>query len=199
MFMGKEENNMAFCTNCGASLGEGQKFCTNCGTPVELPSAADSALQAAAAETAVQAADTAFETAPQPLPQQPPQAPAVPEYRPEPAAPGSQLNYAPEGREAFRPEDIARNKGMGVLAYLGLLVLIPIFAAKESAFARFHANQGLVLLVCEFAFWIVGKVFDFVGTLGGIFTFVLAVIGIINAVRGQAKELPVVGRVRLLK
>ena len=38
----------------------------------------------------------------------------------------------------FDPSDVEKNKVMGVLAYLGILVLIPILAAKESPFARFH-------------------------------------------------------------
>ena len=47
--------------------------------------------------------------------------------------------------DSFHPQDIAQNKAMAILAYLGILVLIPIFAAKNSAFAKFHANQGLIL------------------------------------------------------
>ena len=35
---------------------------------------------------------------------------------------------------------------MAILAYFGILVLIPILAAKDSKFARFHANQGLLFM-----------------------------------------------------
>ena len=38
------------------------------------------------------------------------------------------------------PEDVQNNKVFAILAYIGILVLVPIFAAKESKFARFHAN-----------------------------------------------------------
>ena len=41
------------------------------------------------------------------------------------------------------------NKVMAILSYFGILVLIPIFAAKDDAFARYHANQGLVLLIAS--------------------------------------------------
>ena len=47
----------------------------------------------------------------------------------------------------FDPRDIEQNKLMAILAYLGILVIIPILAAKESKFARFHSNQGLILLI----------------------------------------------------
>ena len=190
---------MAFCTNCGAPLKEGQKFCTGCGAP-----AAAHAEQNQAAAAAVQA---------EPLPAEVPAEPAAAqgeyvsqaEYAPQaPAAPTldeklGQLNNTPDTTADFSGEDIARNKGMAVLAYIGILVLIPLFAAKESPYARYHANQGLVLLVCGFAFWILGKILGFLGTLGGILCFILAIIGIVNAVQGKAKELPVIGKVRLLK
>lgn len=50
--------------------------------------------------------------------------------------------------------DINSNKGYAILSYFSLLVLIPIFAAKDSKFARFHANQGLVLMIAEVVYWI---------------------------------------------
>jgi hypothetical protein len=43
---------------------------------------------------------------------------------------------------AIDPQDAQDNKIMAILAYLGLLFLVPFLAAKESPFARFHTNQG---------------------------------------------------------
>ena len=43
--------------------------------------------------------------------------------------------------------DAEQNKVFGILAYLGILCLIPLLAAKDSRFARYHANQGLVLFL----------------------------------------------------
>lgn len=111
------------------------------------------------------------------------------------------------------PKDAQDNKVMGILAYLGILVLVPIFAAKESPFARFHANQGLVLLIASFAYsvivWIVTFVLALVspglaliGTLLSLVSLVflvLMIIGIINAAKGETKELPVIGKYRILK
>lgn len=51
----------------------------------------------------------------------------------------------------FDPMDIKENKVMAVLAYIGLLVLVPIFAAKDSKYARFHATQGLNITVLSVA------------------------------------------------
>ena len=38
-----------------------------------------------------------------------------------------------------------------------------------------------------------------VGIVGGIFTFVCMILGIINAVQDQAKPLPLIGQIQLLK
>jgi len=105
----------------------------------------------------------------------------------------------------FDPTDIAQNKTMGILAYLGILVLIPIFAAKTSKYARYHANQGLILFLIEFVFGIIlnillgiSAVFAIFGLLNFAF-LALLIIGIINASSGKAKELPIIGKYILLK
>jgi len=107
------------------------------------------------------------------------------------------------------PKDAQDNKVMAILAYLGILVLVPIFAAKESPFARFHANQGLLLCIAAIAYFIVLWILVFIlalisPTLAGIIGLVLylasviypvfVIIGIINAAKGQAKELPLIGK-----
>ena len=106
---------------------------------------------------------------------------------------------------AYESADIEQNKVMAVLAYLGPLVLVPILAAKDSKFAKFHANQGLVLFICSIVYWIALMFISFVlysiSDYLGIFVhilrllniafLVLAILGIVNAINGQAKELPV--------
>ena len=112
------------------------------------------------------------------------------------------------------PKDFQDNKIMGILAYFGPLVLVPIFAAKESPFARYHSNQGLILLILAIA---LGIVFNIIGRiilaislslwflttlLSGLVWLgigVFAIIGIINAVNGQMKELPFIGKYKILK
>jgi len=111
------------------------------------------------------------------------------------------------------PQDAQDNKIMGVLAYLGILILVPILKAKESPFARFHVNQGLVLFIASFAYstvvWIVTFVLtmispslSLIGSLLSIVSIgflVLIVLGIINAVNGVTKELPIIGKYRIIK
>ena len=115
----------------------------------------------------------------------------------------------PDTTAEYDEKDIADNKVMGILAYCYWLVLVPIFAAKDSKFARFHANQGVVLAIVATVFAIVvsilsripfiGWLFAIVGSLGELATVGLMVIGIINAANGKAKELPFIGKFRILK
>ena len=106
-------------------------------------------------------------------------------------------DYTPEQD----PEDVQKNKVMAVLAYLGVLVLIPMFLANKSRYAKFHTNQGVILLVIEIVACLLGyiPVIRIIGRILGILTFVFAIIGIINAVKGEAKELPYIGHFRFIK
>lgn len=40
-------------------------------------------------------------------------------------------------------------KGVAIFAYFGLFCLIPLLKAKGSPYARFHANQGIVLMIFQ--------------------------------------------------
>lgn len=113
----------------------------------------------------------------------------------------------------FEKEDIRENKAVAVLAYLGILVVVPLFFAKDSKFARFHAGQGLAVLAASVGYNIIvgitGKIltmfswwfYYLVGPMrmaGSVF-LVLSVMGIVNAANGEARELPVVGKWIVLK
>lgn len=114
-----------------------------------------------------------------------------------------------EAESAFDSADIRDNKVMAVLAYMGLLVLIPLFAAKESRFVRYHAKQGLILLIAEMIFAVSYCILSFIVLsiswrlyfivkIAGMASYlfpVLAVIGIGNVVGGRTKELPVIGNI----
>jgi len=108
-------------------------------------------------------------------------------------------------------EDAEKNKVFGILAYLGILFLVPLLAAKDSPFAKYHTNQGLVLFVVWIATAIVLGILNVVlwtiglGFIGSILSLVylgflvLAVLGIINAAQGKCVPLPVIGGIKLLK
>ena len=116
---------------------------------------------------------------------------------PEAAAPEA----APAAAPGVDPADASSNKVMAVLAYLGILVLVPLLAAKESKFARFHTNQGLILLICSIVSFAIGKIpsIAFISWILNIAILILAIIGIINAVKGETKELPLIGKFTIIK
>jgi len=102
------------------------------------------------------------------------------------------------------------DKLMGVLSYLSFLVLIPIFAGGKSKFVKFHANQGLILLGVEVILWVVSMlliplIFVGLGVLSTVVwllqiaVLVYAIIGIVNVVNGEQKQLPIIGGITLIK
>ena len=116
------------------------------------------------------------------------------------------LNNTPDTTADYDPTDIQNNKLMAVLAYLGLLVLIPLFLAKESKFARYHCNQGLLVDIASVAVSIISTIVTIVLPILGILfwlielaIFAVQILGIINVVNGKAKELPIIGKFKFLK
>ncbi len=110
------------------------------------------------------------------------------------------------GGNYMDPNDVQQNKVMAVLAYIGILFLVPLLAAPNSQYARFHTNQGLVLFLFDIAVGIVSAIVAFIPFVGlilspllGLAMFVLMILGIVNAATGNAKELPLIGKIRIIK
>jgi uncharacterized membrane protein len=100
---------------------------------------------------------------------------------------------------SFDPKDVQDNKVMAALSYIGLLVLIPLLAKKESKFAQEHAKQGLALIIAWVILWVVGIIPILgwiVGFFGSIILLILNVIALIKALMGQFWEIPVIGPFR---
>ncbi len=97
----------------------------------------------------------------------------------------------------FEEKDIAENKLIAALSYLWILFLIPMLLKKESAFASWHAKQGLVLFIFEIIVSVIGIV-PILGWLvsfvGMIFAVIVSLLGIVKAVGGQGYEVPWIGQ-----
>lgn len=163
---------MAFCPKCGTQHDEGAAFCANCGNML------------GAAEQPKQEGGGLVD----------------------------QIKNTKDHTDAFDPADIQTNNLLSLLSYLGILILIPIFLVKKSRFSRFHANQGLLLIIANAAVYVLNFICGFLTGLWWPFVILLipalllslgctalAVLGIINAVRGKAKELPFIGKFKLLR
>jgi len=96
-------------------------------------------------------------------------------------------------------------KTIAALAYL--IFFLPLLTNKDSKFAMYHANQGLILLIAGIAAnFVMG--FVSVATFGlgvllwplvSITVLILAIMGIMNALNGEMKPLPVIGNITILK
>lgn len=105
--------------------------------------------------------------------------------------------------ESMTDDDAKANQLVSFLSYFGLLFLVPYLLRPNSRFARFHANQGLVLLLTSAAINILAGFVPVFGWLfeiaGALFVFVCFLKGIINVYRLEKKELPLIGGIRILK
>lgn len=119
------------------------------------------------------------------------------------------LNDTPDTTKDYDLVDIDENKNYALFSYLFLLILIPIFLAKDSKYAKYHVNQGLTLCIAEVVgglllgllsrIPILGVLFIIIGSIFELVAVLLAVIGILNVLNDRAKELPVIGKIRFLK
>jgi uncharacterized membrane protein len=97
------------------------------------------------------------------------------------------------------------DKLIGVLSYLGILWVVAyiLYGSKKTEYNLFHVKQGLGLIIVWVALWVIGFVCAYIPVLGFIigilmmfvylFLFVVAIIGIINAINGQQKPLILIG------
>ncbi len=166
---------MAFCGKCGTQLPEGSNACPNCGAATNPNAQQNGAQQQNTQQGGFNAAVNNFTNT---------------------------KNTTGE----FDPADIQNNKIMAVLAYIGILFLVPLLAAKDSKFARFHANQGLVLFLADIIVGIASGILVWIPIIGWLISLVLSIalfvfmiIGIVNAAQGQAKELPLIGSIKIVQ
>ena len=171
-----------FCRNCGMQLGDDAPFCPGCGTKQ--------------AETA------------QPGPQQ---------YAPPPQGQNegfekikSVFMNTKDETASFHPDDIAQNKTWGGLAYI--LFFLPLVGVPNSRYGRFHANQGLLFMILWIIVAVIVRILLWIFLFSGlffiqeiisavlwIFVAIIGVIGLINGFTGKAKELPFIGKYRIIK
>lgn len=105
---------------------------------------------------------------------------------------------------AAATKDTDQDRILAALAYVGFLWLVPLLAAKDSKFAMYHANQGLVLFVAGIVLGFISGIIPIIGwfimaPLVSLAVLILAIMGIINAVSGKMTPLPVIGSFEILK
>lgn len=164
---------MATCNQCGSPIPDGATHCPSCGAEATV-----NTQQAQQTQQQTQQNTSSYGT-----------------------------STAPDGSiprtTPIDPADINANKGICILCYLGVLIFIPMLTKKNSLYVRYHAKQGAILLVMDIAAAILNSVFSsvhlaFIGSLLSLLIFIFSIIGIVNAVQGQAKEVPLFGSMDFL-
>ena len=126
---------------------------------------------------------------------------------------GTYYNAGSGGKDhtaGFAPDDIQANHGISVLGYFGILMLIPILVRPNSRFVKFHCNQGLIIFLTDIALGIIRRIdkllyipvrglINLVCLVIYIALFVFMIMGIVNAAKGRAKEIPVIGSISIIK
>ncbi|NLL75975.1 MAG: hypothetical protein GX235_01820 [Clostridiales bacterium] len=82
----------------------------------------------------------------------------------------------------------------GIVAYITWIGLLIAIIAGDRDGAKFHLNQALVI----FLFGLL-SVIPLIGGLWAIFIFVCWIMGLIAAINEEEKEVPLIGKIRLLK
>ena len=137
------------------------------------------------------------------------------------------MNTADSSNE-FTKEDIEKNKTMAILSYLLFFVPLLTGDYKNSKYVKYHLNQGIVLWITAVCYSVISGILHSIikvnGSCGylwgynignycrvtpwwvswplglvGLVIGVVGIIGLINAINGKAKELPVIGKYRVLK
>lgn len=85
------------------------------------------------------------------------------------------------------------SKTTGIVAYITWIGLVIALVAGDREGAKFHLNQALVIWLASLPTFI-----PCIGWIWGIFVFVCWVMGLIAAINGEEREVPLLGQIHLL-
>ena len=86
-------------------------------------------------------------------------------------------------------------KTTSIIAYITWIGLIVAFwAGDREGAAKFHLNQALVIMLFTLL-----SVIPCIGWIWGIFMLVCWIMGLIAAINQEEKEVPLIGKIKLIK
>ena len=126
-------------------------------------------------------------------------------------------NAAEEAKQEFAAmeeanaadDGVSEHKTFAILGYiLPILFFLPLIneKSKHNDFARFHANQQLILLIALLGLYMVHSMLFMMFFMGGYMIasllnlafLVFMILGIMSAANGKMKELPLIGGFKIL-
>jgi len=85
-------------------------------------------------------------------------------------------------------------KTTGIVAYFTWIGLLIAFCAGDKEGAKFHLNQALVITLFTLL-----TIIPCIGWIWGIFVLVCWIIGLIAAINDEEKEVPLIGKIKIIK
>ena len=96
-----------------------------------------------------------------------------------------------------------------VLAYFSILFFLPLVFCRENEYAKFHANQGLVLFISVAVINVLIELVSLVipsppvknaiYTIFNLVAICFSILGVLHVVNEQDKPLPLIGKITIIK
>ncbi|MEE1075753.1 MAG: hypothetical protein UHY68_00625 [Acutalibacteraceae bacterium] len=107
----------------------------------------------------------------------------------------------------------SKEKIFSAISYIGFLWIVPLIKCKHSNLTMFHINQGISLLIAEIIYGILYLILKklllkisiwlypivAVAGIAGFLFIIFAILGIASAIKGEKRELPIIGGIEILK
>ena len=119
------------------------------------------------------------------------------------------LKDVKDSSKKFEKKDIEENKAMAALCYI--IAPVPYFVETKSKWVHYHAIQGMNLFIIFIILSLIVSVINslllwpftflkvILRTILHAFIVIYAVIGIVNVCNGEAKELPLMNKFKIIK
>ncbi len=85
-------------------------------------------------------------------------------------------------------------KTTSIVAYISWIGLLIAYLAGDKEGAKFHLNQALVVFLFSLL-----SVIPCVGWIWGIFMVVCWIMGLVAAIKQEENEVPLIGKIRIIK
>ncbi|MFR9190816.1 MAG: hypothetical protein ACLVL7_11790 [Anaerotruncus massiliensis (ex Togo et al. 2019)] len=93
-------------------------------------------------------------------------------------------------------------KTTGIVAYITWIGWIIAFFAGDKEGAKFHLNQALVIVLAGIVCSIIARITivgAIIGGIASIVVFIFWIMGLVAACKEEEKEVPLLGKIKLLK
>lgn len=204
--MDKEGVTMRSCPKCGSYLPEGKLFCPACGRlNAGVSKSARESTHSEKARTHARIREeqniVKRETWKFTKTDHPYQGNTYEQHRSH--DPRSKDYYKSKFEQAERALPEKNQRVICAASYFGFFFFLPLLLLPNSQYAKFHANQGLVLFVVNIVVSLFAEILE--ATFGAVFGVIAAippllmVYGAYNALTGKMTPLPFVGQIKLIK